>query len=267
LLSATVANAVPLTSLIRGGADASSAPMLNWGPIAFALEIAQPDDVKRLPSEASRAMLARALSLRAEFVEKRRIPPPQYRADRLGINLYDAALPAVQEVLPNGDLAQRGALMADVWKPILRARATEYAAIVWDSFKMATGLGPLKRTRLFESVFDWIALAGILLLCAAGPFKDARATTIATFLVGMHLGHLAVICMFDDPLDRYVYATEIFVVIAMGVLVAHQVGNIARYAIGSSYPAAFIRPETASRSTRNDSSDAVEAGIDSRERH
>jgi len=174
------------------------------------------------------------------------MPPPQYRTDYLGLDLYYAALPAVAEVLPNGDMAQRNALLADVWKPILRARAPEYAAIVWDSFKMATGLGPLKRTRLFESVFDWIVLAGIFLICAVGPFKDARATTIATFLVGMHLGHLMVICMFDNPLDRYVFATEIFVVIAIGVLVAHQVGNIARYAIGSTYSAAFIRPETAS---------------------
>lgn len=228
--------AAPIASMLRGGPTEQTASLFNWGPVAFALEIARPEDAQWMPDDQSREFLVAALRLRDSESSMRRSAPP-YRSLNLGENLYLAAMPAAAEALDlprltSGSMSVHGAavntLFGKMAWPILRHRADEYAGMVGESFAVATGLHPTVRaTRLFSSPWHWAALGSLLVLTVAGRARDTKIALAGALLIGMHLLHLCIVVLFDVPLPRYVHATEIFVVLALVLLIDHHVRVVA----------------------------------------
>ncbi len=230
-IAAVTANSVTLFSLLHGGEPVASAPMLNWGPAAFAIEVAQPEDKRLLGDEQSRLFLEKAIAKRKQALEG--LEPPEFRSLNLGVDLYRAAEPAAYEVLPNPSFEELGEFLGRTSRPILWARSSDYAGIVVESFRVATGLHPrgARSTRLFSSAWDWLVLAFLVALAFGGRNRDSKIGFLALLLLGMHLTHVGIVSAFDCPLERYIYATEPFVVIAIGLLLDHHI----RAVLGSSF--------------------------------
>jgi len=57
--------------------------------------------------------------------------------------------------------------------------------------------------------------------------QEYEGVTAALLLTAMHLGHVAVIRPFDEPLTRCVYATEIFDMIAVRSRFVHHIRAMA----------------------------------------
>lgn len=224
---AIVANSATVLAALRGDAAVSSAPMLNWGPLAFAIKVAKPGDEALLPDDKSRLWLHTALSMRAKVLSAS--PPPPYESENLGTYLYLIAMPAAREVFPNARPAEISESMGRVARPILLHRAHEYFAVVWDSVLVATGLHPTQRTtRLYSSELDWLTVALLVALTFIGPRRDVKVGIAAVLLLGMHVSHLCIVSAFDVPLTRYIHATEIFVVVALGLLLDHHIRAVVR---------------------------------------
>ncbi len=232
--------AVPISSIVRGQAPAPTAPMLNWGPIAFAVEVAQPGDERWLIDSESKRFLASVLRMR-EHAGSRREALPDYRALNLGANLYRVAIPAAKEALPHAfsDRADEPLVYASakdvdglfgrVAGPILRHRASEYASVIGESASVALGIHPsVRSTRLFESVWHWLALLVLLVLAFRGTQRNVNIGLAAVFLIGMHVVHVGIVSAFDVPVVRYIYATEIFVAVAIVLLVDHHIRAISK---------------------------------------
>ena len=235
--------AVPISWLVRGEGTAPTAPMLNWGPIAFAIELAQSGDEHWLPDYQSRQFFAKALSVR-DHPGAGREAAPSYRSANLGANLYRVAIPVAKEILPHafsGNIDEPliytspkdiDDLFGKVARPILKHRAIEYANMVGEAAAVATGIHPTTRsTRLFQSPWHWFALAILLTLAFRGSERDIDVGFAAALLIGMHVVHVSVVSAFDIPLIRYVYATEIFVVLAIMLLLDYHVRMILKGAL------------------------------------
>lgn len=225
--------AVPITWAVRGEPSAPTAPMLNWGPMAFAVEVAQPGDDRWLPDSESKRFFATALRMRDQASSGRQASPA-YRSVNLGANLYRVALPAASETLSHASGKNIDELFGKVARPILEHRAIEYASVVGEAAVVATGLRPDARTtRLFESAWHWLALIILVAFAFWGTERDVQVGIAATLLIGMHLIHVGIVSAFDAPLSRYVYATEIFVVLAIVLLVDHQIRVISRAGVSN----------------------------------
>lgn len=238
VITVVMINAVPISWAVRGESSTSSAPMLNWGPIAFALEVAQHEDEVLLPDAESKRFFVEALRMRDDG-SSRREAAPAYRSINLGANLYQVALPlAKQSVWQSTEDFDAGKseytwipassrevseLFGKVARPILAHRATEYRSIVGESALVATGLHSNARsTRLFESPWHWLALLSLVVLAFWGAEKDVKIAVAAALLIGMHIAHIAIVSVFDIPIIRYIHATEIFVVFAIVLLIDYQ---------------------------------------------
>lgn len=181
----------------------SSSPMKAWSAIAFAMQVADADDLDRMPDAESREFLERALARKAELdpqVIRDRLPEEVRGWEFLNLNLYQVCLSVSAEMGMN-KLPVRNPLFAKVSGPILKAHLKERISLFWDSLNTALGL---TRVRLFKQSFVWVlAMAAVGLIWCSGR---ARLFVAACLLA--HLGHLVVISWFDMPLTRYIYASE-----------------------------------------------------------
>ncbi len=202
-------NSVALYMRTTSRTDIGTASMVYWGPIAFALMLAHPEDEDALPDAKSKRFFRAAMEKKQELanVERNEIA----KAGRLGLMLYKVAL----DTEPGKNWDELNVLFSRTALPLLRRHLADYAAVVGDSLLLATGLHPQgSTTRLVGSVWGWIAIGGLLIFTLFGRLRNQQIGEVALFMLAGHLGHIMVVCMFDEPLGRYVYATELLVVFA-----------------------------------------------------
>jgi hypothetical protein len=256
---------VTLFRFLTGRPDPVS--MTSWGPMAFAILVAQPEDESILPDELSKEFLRASLKGRNELMARQ--PPSPFRALHLDGMLYEIALPAAADAITqHGQEGGRNRMNELFWRtagPVLCKRWKEYAGIVFDSVLTATGLHPAgSTTRIFSSFYAWVVLAFMLLLSlwrATGPSKKGLLTL---FLLAGHSGQILIASIFDYPLGRYIYATEMLVVLAIFLLVMEQIAALRElfsplHNHGSGKAPLMASAPTAPRSTQSEADSALRA--------
>jgi hypothetical protein len=190
----------------------SPAPMYADSRIAFALEVAHPEDVEIISDPQARELLVKMFALKNEL-------DSGYRAKgniTSGLQLLGSNLYYVANVLSDSlhyDHVLKRKLFLEISEPILKKRWQGYLALILESFGNAVnGI-----SRLSKSPFPsfWILSAAIF----AGAILAFNKYSILGigFYLG-HMAHLVVVCLFDVPQPRFVFATEMLVLISILVI-------------------------------------------------
>jgi hypothetical protein len=221
VLSGMFVYAPGLYKRITLGAEVESNPMMSWSLACFALEVAQPEDVKLMPNQTAVRFFNDAFTER-----KRRLDQEVARASgpafgRLGLNMYLVALPVAQNIAGGHALSPAVTdLLYEFAVPIYKARARELMRIWLESFRFGVTDG----TRLSEVQPLWWTLTGLLVLVCL----VRRPVVVAGCIVLLgHFGHVLIASVFDAPIARYVHATEFMVVIGLCLVIAGAVAELA----------------------------------------
>lgn len=213
LLAGCLVSLQPAYVYYKTGALTPS-PLHSWGKMAFALEVAKPEDVNLLQSDGARRFFERAMEIKkAKDRELRKL----YKSERellwyaLNSNLYQVALPAIVQTAGSSNEK----IFQEVNSLILSKRRMEYVIFGLESIRIATtGDFPVTSLHVWKFGFWHIAFA----LLAVAAVTRGAAGLFASTLILAHIAHLVVICYHDAPLSRYVHATEFMVIIAAMVL-------------------------------------------------
>lgn len=205
------------------GATGAELSMLRWSLASYALTVARPLDVVYVKDGNARYVLEDCLPRRDQIRATYPIPPDlPYSPEvyRLGQYMYQVVLPVSQrfaeEKFPQdrrAQVAMWNRLLGDMALPLYRVHARELAGIFLSSYRYMMQQG----TRLTRPWPFW----GVMFCAAALAGLAWNRTGLAAALcLAAHALHLAVICMFDQPLERYVFATEFCAVLGIWLAVA-----------------------------------------------
>ncbi|MCC6953484.1 MAG: hypothetical protein IT290_05155 [Deltaproteobacteria bacterium] len=197
------------------------APMYADSRIAYAVQFAKPEDVALMPDEESKEFLRRVLQKKVEtdaLVDA--TGKPVIEALYLGANLYRAAMPVSAELGRFGP--DMRSLFLKVSGPIIREHWDHQLRLLWES--LSHTLSRETRVRWLPDYSFWHIAAGILFVALL--LRGAEGLIAFTLLVA-HIAHLAVVCAFDIPISRYVYATEFLSLLAVMVLASGVLRRIA----------------------------------------
>ena len=202
---------IPVAQRQLSDRDVPKVSMLHWSLASYALAVAEPSDTLLMADPHVRRFFSEAMAARAAAREKLSPPPGlPYNEEvyRLGHYMYNIVLPISQQIaeeefpsLNNQQVRERHRLMWALGLPIYRARLPELAGIYWSSYNYM--IGP--RTRLSALQPLWLTAAALVLL---GGLVRSRLAVAGLVVCAGHFLHLVVIALFDQPSDRYVYATE-----------------------------------------------------------
>jgi hypothetical protein len=170
-----------------------------------------------MPDAASGRWLAEALVVRdREHARVNQAYGSEYARmeNYIGANLYSVATPPGVEVRPR--------FLLDVANPILVRHWRGYLRFGFRFWKMGLSRRGLARIRL-PGIDPWAIYATLGLL--ALWLRDRHALLAATLLAG-HLAHVALAAFFAAPLERMVWASEVLVVLAAGLLFLAAAGKI-----------------------------------------
>lgn len=185
-----------------------SAPMYADARIPFALQFAEATDVDIMPTEQSKTFLTKAVALRGDIHDLvKRVDNPPISSYYLGANLYKVAHPVADEMQLN--TLQRRELFVEVSGPLLKRHWRKYKALAIESFKF--GINNLSRLKYTPYLTPW-QLMGLIAIGAV--VVRGREGVAALALLAGHLAHLAVVCTFDIPIQRYTFATEFLAVLS-----------------------------------------------------
>ena len=193
-------------------------PMYYVTQIAFALEVAEPEDAALMPDEASKQFLIEALE-RKEEIDHEIIAnyPDEYQHTYWIIlsNPYQVALPLANEMV-TGESAemviQRQKLLLRVAAPILRHHRLEHLKVGWHSFMLATQ----RASRIVTEQYSFWTIIAAGLVTAI--LLRGRIALVGGALMFSHLAHLFVVTLNDSPSGRYVGATEYLVIMGLFIL-------------------------------------------------
>ena len=188
--------------------NAESNPMMSWSLACFALEVAQPDDVKLMPDATAVQFFNEALLERKQqLLQHDAASGPAWT--RLGLNMYQVAIPVAQRLVGLDGMSD---LLYAFALPIYKAHAGQLAGIWLESFRHGITDG----TRLSEQQPLWWTMVGLLLLVCV--VRDPMVVTGSIMVLG-HFGHVLVASIFDAPIPRYVNATEFLVVVGLSLVI------------------------------------------------
>jgi hypothetical protein len=180
-------------------------PMYGTARIAFALQIAKPEDVSLMPDDVSRRFLQDALELKREL-DAKIIPAHPDRIDQLTWLLVSNLNMVATQVKSNPG----GNIFSVVSGPILREHRAEYLRIGVTFFLYATNEYGLKDLRRLHISFWFVVSACVVVALMIRGWVGMGVIA----LIGAHLAHLIVVSLNDAPIPRYILATEFLVVIA-----------------------------------------------------
>lgn len=204
------------------GAKNQDVSMRKWAMAAFALALADPGDVARFKDPDVRRFLDQSLQEKAKFKAGLKAdeskPPYDPEITYLGYYTYYIVLGQSQKIscekYRDGSpeqLKERHRLLGEMAVGIFRAHPLRLLRLDASGFQYMVRSG----TRLSDFQPFWVTLIGAALLALlAGNRLAAAGATLA----GAHVLHLVVISLFDQPLSRYVYATESMAVIGIWLI-------------------------------------------------
>ena len=192
-------------------------PMYAIARIAFALRVATPEDLNLMPDQDSREFLTEALEMKKVEESKIKVKYPQEAEQNFVMivkNTYSIAPVAAREVLPGGSKADMDKLLLKVSNPLLNKHRWEYYRVGWSSFWYATTRMSLDRIKSPIGFWVVILICLVLAILLRGWVGFSSVTLIIT-----HLAHLAVVSLFDIPIQRYIWATEFLILLALFILI------------------------------------------------
>jgi len=208
--------AIPIFYTYLAIGSLSPAPMYGYAQIAFALQVADSDDLNLMPDEEAREFLTKALEVKRieDFKIKATVLDANERLlNMLSSNIYQVAIPVANEIPPN--TSDRSSLLIRVSTPLLKQHRAEYFMIGWNSFWYAAT--QMSMDRVIKGPYSLgivILISLILALYLRGWVGFCSISLILT-----HLAHMVIVSLFDFPLTRYLWATELLVLIAGFILV------------------------------------------------
>jgi hypothetical protein len=200
------------------------APMFSDARIAFALQVAKPKDLNLIKDNKSREFFQKALKRRNK-VHKRWYK--KYNIDSelklLGANLYRVAHPVAERMGLN-ETEKRGVFQS-VAEPIILKNYKAYFALFAESFDYAFN----SITRFGKNIWGGFLSFSMfyLLLCL---FFRTKGAFIAFSFWSAHLFHIVIICLFDVPQERYIFASE-FLLILGGIAITSDIIQALKLAI------------------------------------
>ena len=185
------------------------------GKSGFAIEVAEPEDVSIMPDENSKQFLIKALNKKKELDEEIKSMYPEgyyYWMNICPSNVYYVALPTASEVLTGSPLEVRHFINM-ISDRLLKKHRSKHFKIAWESFHYAI----TRITRLTFPKFNFwaiMALSLILIIVLRGWIGICSAT-----LILVHLMHIIIVAFIDLPIVRYIYQTELLVIIGVFILI------------------------------------------------
>jgi MFS family permease len=218
LAAALVASPILYTYFTVG--NLSPTPMYALAKIAFALQVAEPEDINRMPDEEAHRFLIKALEIKR--VEDAKIEAVVRQGThpyftQVTANIYIVSTLAINEVLPEGSPTDKINLLARVSTPLLAHHRFEYYKLALNSFWYAT-------TRL--SIYYFSGIITICLVLALLLRGWAGFSAIALILT--HLTHLWIVSLFDIPILRYIWATQFLILLSLFILLWSFINTWAR---------------------------------------
>ena len=210
LLPAVLVAALILYTYFATG-SLSPTPMYGLAQIAFALQVAGPDDLNLMPDEEAREFLTKALEVKKlEDTKIEAIVPDttEQLFNKLSSNIYQVAAPVA-------NTSNFSNLMIKVSTPLLKRHRVEYFLLGWNSFRYAAT--QMSMDRVIKGPYSLgivILISVVLALYLRGWVGFCSASLIFT-----HLAHMVIVSLFDFPLTRYLWATEWLVLVAGFILV------------------------------------------------
>lgn len=218
LATALIASPILYTYFTVG--NLSPTPMYALAKIAFALQVAEPEDINRMPDEEARRFLTKALEIKRVEDAKIEAAVPQGTHPyftQITANLYIVSALAINDVLPEGSPTDKINLLARVSPPLLAHHRFEYYKLGLNSFWYAT-------THLSIYYF-W----GIIIICLVlALFLQGWVGFSAIALILTHLTHLCIISLFDIPILRYIWATQFLILLSLFILLWSFINTWAR---------------------------------------
>jgi hypothetical protein len=195
-------------------------PMYALAKIAFALQVAEPEDINLMPDEEAHRFLIKALEIkRVEDAKIEAVVPqgthPYFT--QVTANLYIVSTLAINDVLPGGSPTDKINLLARVSTPLLAHHRFEYYKLALNSFWYAT-------TRL--SIYYFSGIITVCLVLALLLRGWAGFSAIALILT--HLTHLWIVSLFDIPILRYIWATQFLILLSLFILLWSIINTWAR---------------------------------------
>lgn len=213
---------IPVLIKLSSRQPSAATSTLPWAIASFAVAVAEPGDSPHIADPGVQSLLVACLAARDRARVEVSAPsdlPYSPEIYRLGYYMYQIVLPISQRLaadrFPSDILAQsreQTRLLRALSRSVLPVHAPELFRIFWGSFAFMTG--PQSRLSSLQPL--WLTLAGAAFLAAL--LRD-RLALAGLVLCTAHLLHLVVICMFDQPLERYVFSTEHLVVIGVALVV------------------------------------------------
>ena len=203
--------AAPILYTYFATGSLSPTPMYGHAQIAFALQVASFDDLSLMPDEEAREFLEKALEVKQIEDSKIKAAVPDANGQLLNMlssNIYQVAAPVA-------NTSNFSNLMIKVSTPLLKRHRVEYFLLGWNSFRYAAT--QMSMDRVIKGPYSLgivILISVVLALYLRGWVGFCSASLIFT-----HLAHMVFVSLFDFPLTRYLWATELLVLIAGFILV------------------------------------------------
>jgi hypothetical protein len=213
--------AAPILYTYSTTGSLSTAPMYGLAQIAFALQVAGPDDLNVMPDEEAREFLTKALEVKKlEDTKIEAIVPDttEQLFNKLSSNIYQVAAPVA-------NTSNFSNLMIKVSTPLLKRHRVEYLLLGWNSFRYAAT--QMSMERVIKGPYSLgivILISLILALYLRGWVGFCGPSLILT-----HLTHMVIVSLFDYPIIRYLWATEWLVLVAGFILVYGIFSRLYRY--------------------------------------
>jgi hypothetical protein len=180
--------------------------------IAYALQVAQPQDAALMPDEESRLWLRKALKVReAEHLKVDQFCKGDIYCQQvyyINYNLYSVATP------PGFSRPDLPRFFMKISTPILRRHWLDYLLFGFRSWKLGLTQPKVARFREFGLNPWWIYAA---CFGAAIALRGRTGFAAATLICG-HFCHVALTALFAAPISRMVWASEFLVIIAAFLL-------------------------------------------------
>jgi hypothetical protein len=200
----------------------SPAPMYSDARIAFALQVAKLDDIKDFKTKSEVAFLNEVLK-RKNAVHKNWRSEHNISSELqlLSANLYDLAHPVANDM--NLDNTARRKVFQNVSEKLIYKHFFHYLALVGESFNNALNVVG----RLGGGNFLMFSLF-YLFICFVSFNK---VSLISLTLFTAHITHIVIISLFDVPQQRYVYASEFFVVLGIAFLMPSLIFRFQQFSL------------------------------------
>jgi hypothetical protein len=211
---------IPIFYIYLATGNLTPTPMYTLAKIAFALQVAEPEDINLMPDEETRRFLIKALEIKRVEDAKIEAAVPQGTHPfftQVMANLYIVSRLAMNDILPEGSSTDKINLLARVSTPLLAHHRFEYYKLGLSSFWYAT-------THLSIHSFG-----GIIIICLVlALLLRGLAGFSAIALILTHLTHLWIVSLIDIPILRYIWVTQFLILISLFILLWSIINTWAR---------------------------------------